>query len=255
MRVDIYTGDSDPVYWAVARAKQKPSHGYPWATRFCVAMLAYYHTGTAAVAADYEGEEFWKHLHEIYPVAPRGSERRHFRGEAGLKSLRSMQKFVHTPEDFFSVFGKDYAAVSRQCQKYLSGFGPYFQLKVCDYMDRCLGLKIESYDGLEKNLPTEPARAVELMIPTAPIPYAFKRLCDEMASKGILAAPMFDRLVGPAEVETSLCGWKTTKYKGNWFGADILDKREALRGYGDKAEALIDMMPPPVPKGTFTCVL
>jgi len=253
MRVDIYTGDSDPVYWAVDRARQE--WGYDWATRFCVGMLCYYHTGIAAGAADYEGEEFWDHLHHIYPVAPRGSERRHFRGEAGLGALKSFQAFSPDPREFFLKLPDSYSGVRATCEKHLKQCGPYFQLKICDYMDRCLALPIGTYAGLESNLPTEPARAIVDMIPNASAPRAFARLCDEVASKGILAAPAFDRLVGPAEVETSLCGWKTTKYKGNWFGADILDKREALKGYGPKAEQMVDMMPPLVKKGTFTCVL
>ena len=253
MRVDIYTGDSDPVYWAVDRARQQWGEG--WATRFCVAMLAYYHTGTACRAADHEGEAFWNYLKFSYASAPRGSERRHFRGAAGSKALATMESFSPDPDKFFHHFTSSYAAVKRVCESSLHSFGPYFQLKVCDYMDRCLGIKIESYAGLERNLPTEPAAAIELLMPGVPVPQAFKFLCDEVKSKGILAAPSFDRLAGPAEVETSLCGWKTTKFKGNWFGADILDKREALKGYGDKADQMVGMMPPLVPKGTFTCVL
>jgi Alpha-glutamyl/putrescinyl thymine pyrophosphorylase clade 2 len=253
MRVDIYTGDSDPVYWAVDRARQVWGEG--WATRFSVAMLAYYHTGLACQAAEYEGEMFWNFLKMNYPTAPRGSERRHFRGENGSKALATMERFSPNPDNFFKHFTPSYAGVKRVCESSLHSFGPYFQLKICDYMDRCLDIKIQSYAGLERNLPTEPARAIALLAPLANPVTAFSFLCNEMKQKGILAAPAFDRLVGPAEVETSLCGWKTTKYKGNWFGADILDKREALKGYGDKAAAFADMMPPLVPKGTFTCVL
>jgi hypothetical protein len=253
MLVDIYTGDSDPVYWAVDRARQQWGEG--WATRFCVAMLTYYHTGIACRAADQEGEDFWNYLKLNYPTAPRGSERRHFRGAAGSKALATMEKFSPNPDDFFKHFTPSYAGVKRVCENSLHSFGPYFQLKICDYMDRCLDIKIQSYAGLERNLPTEPAKAVALMFPNSDPVKSFTFLVNEMRAKGILAAPAFDRLVSPAEVETSLCGWKTTKFKGNWFGADILDKREALKGYGDKAEALIEMMPPLVPKGTFTCVL
>ena len=250
--VDIWSGDSDPVYWAVVGAAREFGHG--WATRFCVGMLAYYHTGTAAQAADYEGGEFWNHLERIYPTAPRGSERRHFRGVAGWEALQAMRKFSPDPVNFFG-FPTTYKGVKSNCERYLNQFGPYFQLKICDYMDRCLGIPVLTYDGLARNLRTEPARAVKLMYPDVSHEYGFNALCERVNLLGLKAAPMFDRPVGPAEVETSLCGWKTTKYKGNWMGADILDKRNALQGYGEKAQMMISMMPPLVPRGTFLAEL
>jgi hypothetical protein len=247
IKVDIYTGDSDPVYWAIARARE--GYGLGWATRFSVAMLAYYHTGVACKAADYEGKEFWDHLQDIYPTSARGSERRHFRGDGGAKTLSSMMAWSHDPDRWFNNFPLTYAGVRKCCENNLYAFGPYFQLKVCDYMDRCLGLKILSYDGLARNLPTEPGRAMALL------GGSFNDLCRRVNELGLKAAPDFERPVGPAEVETSLCGWKTTKYKGNWFGADILDKREALKGYGVKGAQMAEWMPALVPKGTFRCEL
>jgi len=241
MLVDVVTGDSDPVYYAVARASKR--WGKPWATRFSVAMLAYYHTGVAVKAADYEGLDFWKHLSDIYPTAPRGSERRHFRADLGKWALASMEKYAPNPDDFFDNFGQTYLSIRSTCEARLVQFGPYFQLKICDFMDRCLEIPILSFAGLEKNLPTEPAKAVGLMFPGKQVSTAFLDLCKQMESYNIPAPPRFDRPCGPAEVETSLCGWKTTKYKGNWFGADIIEKREALKGYGDKARLLADMMP------------
>lgn len=253
MAVDIATGDSDPVYWAVTAARHK--WGYQWATRFSVAMLAYYHTGTACQAADREGPDFWKYLESIFKYTPRGSARRHFRGQEGLNALTRMKNLSPIPENFFHEFPQTYKEVQRVCEGKLSQFGPYFQLKVCDYMDRCLTMPIRDYSGLERNLPTEPARAVASMFPQDPVPAAFSALCKEAESWGILAAPLFDRHVGPAEVETSLCGWKTTKLKGNWFGADIIDKRGALVGYGEKALEMMKMMPPVIDKKLFEIVI
>lgn len=246
MRVDIFTGDSDPVYWAVAAAYRNISP--EWATRFSVAMLAYYHMGTALQAAELEGDAFWSFLSNIYPTAPRGSERRHFRGEAGIRGLRSMREWSNDPDYFFKRFvTNSYAQVRHVCESELSGFGPYFQLKICDYMDRCLQIPIINYRGLGQNLPTEPAKALALIgLGT------WDNLCEQVQGWKIPAAPDFMRYAGPAEVETSLCGWKTTKFKGNWFGADIADKREAL-GSGIRADQMRSWMPPLVKRGTFTC--
>jgi hypothetical protein len=250
LRVDIATGDSDPVYWAIAGAFNK--WGREWATRYCVAMLTYYHTGTAVEAAELVGPAFWAYLRSVYPFAPRASERRHFRGAAGEQALANMEVFCPDPSYWFNRFPETYQGVRKSCEHHLSQFGPYFQLKVCDYMDRCLRMPITSYAGLESNLPREPAKAVEIMFPERRVPHAFQKLCEQAQDWHISAAPMFDRLVGPAEIETSLCGWKTTKYKGNWFGADILDKRlSACNISSPKGREMADMMPPLVPKDTF----
>lgn len=259
MFVDIVTGDSDPVYWAIARAKGDIAFGPQWATRFCVAMLAYYHTGVAFQAAEISnGDEFWNYLTEGFAKFPRGSERRHFRGANGAVALATMRNWAPDPHDFFTKFTSDrtdYWMIRNKCEKHLIQFGPYFQLKVCDYMDRCLDLPIASFAGLNKNLPTEPSRALEVMFPGVHPTDSFLTLCKRIDSACIVAAPDFKRAAGPAEVETSLCGWKTTKFSGNWMGADIADKRAALTGFlpgNHRAEMFASMMPPHVPKGTFT---
>lgn len=246
IKVDLYTGDSDPVYWGVVRAYGE--WGYEWATKFSVAMLAYYHTGTAVRAAEYSGEQFWNHLEGIYDHAARGSERRHFRGPAGAAALHAMRRWSPDPVKFFDNMGDSYQEVRKVCETALKQFGPYFQLKVVDYME-CLDKPMSSMRGLERNLPSEPAKAVGLMYPGKPVDVAFELICNSLPMD--LYTPIFGRHVGPAEVETSLCGWKTTKFKGNWFGADIKDKRDALVGWGDKALEFRDFLPALISKTLF----
>jgi hypothetical protein len=241
MTVDIYTGDSDPVYWAVAKARHE--WGIDWATRFSVAMLAYYHTGVAAQAADHEGGDFWRYLALMYNKAPRGTARRHFRGNQGLEALDAMAKFAPEPEYFFREMPQTYRGIKTVCGSRLKQFGAYFQLKICDFMDCCLTQPITSYDGLAENLPTEPSKSLEIMYPHLKTAIAFKLLCNIVYEWDIQAAPLFIRPAGPAEVETSLCGWYTTKFRDNWFGADIVHKKSDLIGYGDKAEKMITFMP------------
>lgn len=246
---DCVTGDIDPTYWAIYRSRKM--FGEDWARRFCVAMLTYYHTGTAARAADFEGEEFWDHLESIYDSAPRASERRHFRGANGRQGLASMRAFSPEPENFFTAFSPSYFVNKGICERHLKQFGPYFQLKLCDYMDRCLDLPIQNYVGLERNLPTLPAKAVAELHPNRPIPQGFEMAVARIQETGLLAPPLYDRLIGPAEVETILCDWKRARTGSSWVGADVLDKRTALRGYGEKAEALADLIPPVPPRKLF----
>jgi hypothetical protein len=253
-RADIVTGDIDPTYWAITKARHE--WGQKWAVRFCVGMLTYYHMGTAVQAAEYEGKEFWDFLFEAYKTAPRAAERRHFRGEAGIAALRVMESRSPDPNKFFEQFSaQTYVGVKAVCEKHLAQFGPYFQLKVCDYMDRCLTMPIISYAGLEANLPTLPAKAVALMIPRVPIPLAFKTICHMVDKLELLAPPLFERPLGPAEVETILCDWKRAKTGSSWLGADVVEKRIALKGYGDRAMRMMDFLPPVTPRHRFELAL
>ena len=243
-KCDVYTGDIDPTYWAMNRATRE--YGMGWTTRFCVGMLAFYHMGIAAEAAEYEGDMFWEQLRRVYPSAPRASERRHFRAGAGWEALLLMEKLSPDPINFFRNFPQTYRGVVSVCSSRLAQFGPYFQLKICDYMDRCLGISIRDMYGLERNLPSFPAKAVELLHPGMTIPMGFQKAVERVQALELLAPPSFDRPIGPAEVETILCDWKRAKTGSSWLGADVLDKYEAMGNH-----EMRDWLPPRVARGTF----
>ena len=252
-QVDFAIGDNDPVYFAVVRARQ--AWGDEWAAKFCVGMLAYYHMGTAVKAADLDGDDFWNYLAGQYATAPRGAARRHFRGVAGMASLQSMRLFAPDPTEFFTLMEDTYLGVKDTCQKRLKGFGPYFWLKIADYMDRCLGLEIIDYYGLGKNLSKVPGQAARELFPKFSEPDAFDAACELLGRHRMLAPPTYERFVGPAEVETILCDWLHAKHGTNWLGADLIVKRNALYGYGDKADQMALWLPPVVAEGTFKCEL
>lgn len=243
-KCDVYTGDIDPTYWAMNRAARE--YGTGWATRFCVGMLTYYHMGTAAEAAEYEGKAFWEQLQRVFPTAPRASERRHFRAAAGWEALLAMEKLSPDPVNFFQAFPQTYRGVVSVCSNRLPQFGPYFQLKICDYMDRCLGIPIRDMFGLERNLPSFPAKAVELLQSGMTIPAGFMKAVERVRALNLKAPPSFDRDIGPAEVETILCDWKRAKTGSSWLGADVLDKYEAMGNH-----EMRDWLPPRVARGTF----
>jgi len=247
--VDFALGDNDPVYFAVVNAAN--NWGINWATKFCVGMLTYYHMGTAVKAADLDGEEFWKHLRYVYSSAPRGAARRHFRGPAGLMSLDKMQKFSPNPVDFFTKFPQTYLGIKSVCVNQLWGFGPYFYLKIADYMDRCLDLKIHTYDGLESNLSKVPAQAAHILYPELSVANAFRAAVARLQKLELLAPPHYDRLIGPAEVETILCDWLHAKNGTNWLGADLIVKRKALLGYGPKSQRMAEWLPKQVAQNRF----
>lgn len=254
-RVDLAIGDNDPVYWAVHRAFRSPHYGTAWAKRFSVAMLLYYRTDVAFRAAN-RGDEFWEYLHEIYPTAPRGTERRYFRGEQGLRVMESVEKFG-SPSQFIQAVtahsAQSFMGVRDFCQTYLAGFGPYFQLKVCDYLDRCLERPITNYAKLGRYLSREPENTLKEMYPDLPAQFAFDKVCEEVSNRYILAGPDMLRWAGPAEVETVLCDYHTAKYRGNWLGYDTGKKRAQLAG--SEFDSFRELFQPVIPEGTFKCEL
>jgi len=248
VKADIATGDNDPTYWAIVRAREE--WGLAWAAKFCTAMLTYYHVGTAAEAADHDGVDFWEFIKSKYSTAPRGSGRRHFRGVAGLNALRVMQDFSPDPAEFFLKFPTTYSGVKSTCEG-LALFGPYYQLKVCDYMDRCLGLTITSYQGLSRNLSSVPAKAAQAFYPYLNVQLAFEKICRDVEDLDLLAPPLFDRPIGPAEIESCLCDWYHIGTGTNWVGSDNVGKRAGFKGHGEKAARMAEFMPPLVPKNLF----
>jgi hypothetical protein len=248
-KVDFALGDNDPVYFAVVQAREK--WGKPWATRFCVGMLTYYHMGTAVQAADLEGQAFWKFLDSKFSTAPRGAARRHFRGANGTSGLLSMMEYSPDPNDFFVEMGNTYSSIMNNCKSGLRQMGPYFWLKIADYMDRCLEIPIKNWLGLERNLSKVPAAACSTLYPFLPVPEGFALACKRLFDLNLLAPPTYDRPVGPAEVETILCDWLHAKQGTNWLGADLIVKRLALKGCGEKADMMSNWLPPVVQKGQF----
>ena len=109
-----------------------------------------------------------------------------------------------------------------------------------------MNIPIRDMYGLERNLPSFPAKAVGLLHPELSIPLGFQKAVERVQALGLMAPPKFDRPIGPAEVETILCDWKRAKTGSSWLGADVLDKYEAMGNH-----AMRDWLPPRVARGTF----
>lgn len=248
-KVDYALGDNDPVYFAVVRARDE--WGHEWATRFCLGMLTYYHMGTAVQAADLEGKEFWDFLDSKFLTAPRGAARRHFRGMNGINGFLSMKAFAPDPNEFFNKMGTSYHSVKSACKLGLKQMGPYFWLKIADYMDRCLGIPITDWRGLGLNLSTVPADACKVLYPFLKVEEGFQKACERLYALEMNAPPCYDRPIGPPEVETVLCDWLHARQGTNWLGADLIVKRQALEGFGDKAKLMAEWLPKKVDKTTF----
>lgn len=157
--------DADPGYMLLARAQ------LPRATklRYVLAWCTFYNPGLAAVACQYQGAKFYEYLLSVYPTAKRASERRHFRGKAGLKALHQWARDYPRPEEMIEeCYAPTYLGVRKNMQG-MTQMGDYFYWKLADIWDTVFGQPVDFTD-CEKYMPKVPKQGAELIK---------KRIADE----------------------------------------------------------------------------
>jgi len=236
----IATDDLDPVYVALHNC------GMPedMLMRWCAAFVTYYHMGTACKMCEYTGNKFWYELLMAYDTAPRATERRHFRGEAGRKALQRWWLDYSEPEKFFAACMQP--SFMKLLNKNIPQVGTYFTWKCMDLREAVFGYDVD-WTGSEKHLVTSPKQGMQIIFPELaeqPNPdyaEALHRVVDGI--KHLKAPPRRVRSCGIAEAETVCCGAKQYYKNKTAVGHDILQKRAALQGYGDIAEHILSFMP------------
>lgn len=151
--------DADPGYYALQHT------GLDWSQRLraAVAWCSYYNLGIAADASQYQGKRFWDYLEKIYPTAKRATERRHFRGQQGLKALAQWRSVWPKPEALadFMCDGHTYFDIRRQGKQVVQ-YGDYFYWKWCD-LHEVLGFGAVDMTGSEKHSPKLPQQGAHLI--------------------------------------------------------------------------------------------
>ncbi len=132
--------DADPGYMLLKRANLP----YEQKLRYVLAWCAFYNPGIAAIASQYEGKKFYRYLHHVYPHAKRASERRHFRGQAGLKALVRGEDLYPKPEKMVETcYGPHYLKVRAQ-MNHMAQMGDYFYWKLADIWDTVFDKEVAS---------------------------------------------------------------------------------------------------------------
>lgn len=150
--------DADPGYMMLARAKLT----YAQKLRYVLAWCTFYNIGVAATACGYEGWQFYAYLRSVYPTAKRGSERRHFRGQAGLKAIKQWQEKYPKPEAMIEAcFGATYLDV-RKNMKCMAQMGDYFYWKMADIQDTVFHEPVD-FTGCEKYMPNVPKQGADMI--------------------------------------------------------------------------------------------
>ncbi len=152
--------DADPGYYALQHTTMTNAQRY----RAAVAWCTYYNLGIAADASEYQGKRFWEYLKGIYPTAKRATERRHFRGAAGMTALEQWSDRYRHPEQMVEDIcagSRTYFDVRAKCRP-IAQFGDYFYWKWCD-LHEVLGFGRVNMVGSEKHSPKLPQQGAMLI--------------------------------------------------------------------------------------------
>lgn len=227
------TEDSDPGYQILARLPVPIQNK----KRFMVAWVTFYNLGLAAKASELSGEAFWKYIYTVYPTAKRNSERRHFRGQAGLKAIDTWWKMFPMPSKMVDYMeGKDYFEV-RENAKTVPQFGDYFVWKWADVQERVFRTPCIFPDKAAACSPKVPQQGAKIIRPDWTILNTYNLIAHWMNSKGMKSPPWYDRPMNMQEAETVCCVYKQYK-KGKWCSYSRTAKavRSLLATPSDTAE-------------------
>ena len=268
----IETGDLDPIYIALVRAREAGDFDEGQLRRWLLAYTMFYHAGVASYLSDFEGSEFFDRAfvaaENVEPAPPggrwpRGHERRHYRANVALSSIHDLRRRYGTrPEGFWDHVGvgggpRTLAWVSKRTQDHV-GYGPWMGFKVADLLDRVLRLEV-AFDEAAVYMFKDPEKAALLLweqrqgcnYPSNARPKreAILRSVTQYLIKtfGDLTAPPFDdRPINIQEVETVLCKWKS-HINGHYpLFNDIDEIRTGLAPWADvtgAAQVFLNHMP------------
>lgn len=150
--------DADPGYMLLARAELDEAKKL----RYILAWCTFYNPGLAARASDFQGAKFYEFLRYVYPHAKRASERRHFRGQAGLKALAQWQSLYPKPEAMVEAcFASSYLGV-RKNMTHMAQMGDYFYWKLADIQDTVFHKPVD-FTGCEKYMPKVPKQGADMI--------------------------------------------------------------------------------------------
>lgn len=259
----IMSCDLDPVYVAVRYGGLR---GHAQLCRLLVAYWCLYHLGAAARLSELPEKKFWKQLgaaaanvgSSYLPLVarnrwPRGTERRHWRGQQALASYASVRERARGNAEALVDWlgaGVTFTEVLRRTNA-LRGFGPWVGFKVADMLERVGDYPI-SFDDCELAFYAEPRQGAALYVGSVrglkarADPHGFVRcavghLLHEARLGALRAPPVLGgnhRRINVQEVETVLCKWKSHLGGHYALGKDTREVHHGLAGWGDAAESL-----------------
>lgn len=139
-RALITTGDLDPVYLVIQHMEWQPGQLEQW----CFGYWLFYHVGVASYLAEVPEAQFWGHV-TYSKDWPRGTERRHFRGEAVHKAMNRFSHEYSGPAEAIQLLKDEFttpeapvAGVRAHVKRHWPMFGEWSSFKVADMLDAVL---------------------------------------------------------------------------------------------------------------------
>jgi hypothetical protein len=234
--------DLDPVYPLVRFARLRPKEY----AQVVLGYLMFYHLGVAARLG--EAPDFWEEASRLCATAPRGTERRHFRGDLARLSILRMKDAgcAETVVSRMAPPGADYWAVTKAVQTFY-GFGSWIAFKAVDMFDRT-GFRDISIPTNALTFYRDPMKGVALYLYRDPdvwkdidekdVTDATADLLARPELVGRLAPPDYRRQLTVAEAETIFCKYKSHLNGKYPPGKDLHEVLHGLDGWGDLAEEM-----------------
>ncbi len=238
----ILTNDHDPLYTGLVQWNVRESR----VRRFMLAYWCCYSVGASWYISDKAGASFWELLLQAAknvdeaPIGgrwPRAHERRHWRGEKCVESVRWLSMhFRHPEEAVISLEGaRSLGAVNRLMN--WPQFGPWIAFKAADMLERVLGVPV----AFPKDIVTlykDPREGAEMVADIWCGPggnYSQEVVLALLLAYSNIIAPgqrKTIRCCNIQEVETVLCKWKSARKGNYWIGLDTRDHRAELSKWG-----------------------
>lgn len=234
--------EADPGYMLLARAKMTDAQKL----RYVLAWCTFYNPGLAAKASDYTGAKFYEYLRSQYPTAQRASERRHFRGQAGLKALAQWQSLYPQPEKMVEAcFGPTYLHVRKNMQ-HMAQMGDYFYWKLADIQDTVFNVPVD-FTGCEKYMPKVPQQGAQIISDLyngAGEPFRLERTMSTITKYiSKFEHPLNDRNLALQEAETVCCVFKqhvVGDFKFGFRTAKAVKRLRAMQAETKTATVLLE---------------
>ncbi|SRR6266576_221833 len=246
----LTTGDLDPMYIALWEAKLDQNRLKRW----LLAYWYFYAGGVSSKLSYYEGKDFFRkalQLAKPESKTPRGTERRHFRGEACLDSIRYFHDKYDSPEQAIDHLlakshGNVLGVVSFVKERWPL-FGPWIGFKIADMLER-LDITHISFPIKTLEMYSEPTKGAELICKKKGWDWDRLRVSGTVLKlletfSEYKAPPRYERPCNVQEVESICC-----KVKSHWnghypVGKDTREIREGLEGWGKLAKRLEKHLP------------
>jgi hypothetical protein len=231
----IETEDLDPLYVSLWESKLPRKQLCQWVT----AYICFYHAGVCSYLS--ERKNFWEAMVAVTRGGakyPRGSERRHFRGNFATKAVQKLQLQFETAEELVDWVGEAGPnASSIMCRvKTLYGFGDWIAGKVPDLFERIGLIKskfVEDDVHLMFSSPKKGAEKIYLEQHIGPeedhLIWAHRYLIRHLGH--LKSPPRYDRKINSAETETIFCKYHSHLTGHYPVGKDIHEIREGLMKY------------------------